>query len=358
MCGNVAVQRLAAESLRQRLGPRSDPQAFQENTLRGQQRMGGGGGGSGQGLEIDMGGEVGLSGGGERVGGLVPLQGLQGVAKRAPVAIVDDQSKPAMSGDSGAKGGGDRLRRGAGLDDVAVARVLQPVGQAGLRGGRGKAKCKRARIVQPDDPFLPGPTRALELAHRQRVKELVGDKEDRPLGQILDAVMPCRLRQAAGLFGAQLGRGFDKMQAGGVVKAGHAGGGAQDVGHQGAATGAKLCQDKGRGRPLVHPALRQAQANQFAEHLADFRRGCKIARRAQRVTRAVIAVLRMRQAGGHEVGQRHRPVGHDLPDQDITQCGQEAASALAPRARFRANQIVSAPPRIIGRVSSCPIVRP
>ena len=199
MCGNVAVQRLTTESLCQRLRPRGDAQTFQENALWRQQRMGGWGGGGCQRLEIDMGGQVRLARGGQRIGGLMPLQGLQRIAKRAPVAVVDDKCHPAMSGDSGAQRGGDGLRRGAGLDNVAVPRVLQPMGQAGLRRGRGKAEGKRALIVQPDTPFLPAGARALELAHRQRVEELVGDQEQRPLGQILGAVVPSGLRQAAGL---------------------------------------------------------------------------------------------------------------------------------------------------------------
>src|SRR3546814_19753922 len=47
-----------------------------------------------------------------------------------------------------------------------------------------------------------------------------------------------------------------------------------------------------------HPYVRQAEADQFAEHLADFGRGGEVARRAHRVAGAVIMLVRLRHIMG------------------------------------------------------------
>jgi hypothetical protein len=128
----------------------------------------------------------------------------------------------------------------------------------------------------------------------------------------------------------------------------HAGGGAQNIGHQRAATGAKLGQREGRGRALVKPALRKAQAQQFAEHLADLGRGGEIAARTKRVAGGVIAVLGVHQAIGHIVGQRYRAGLRDAPRQKI---GQR-------RHALRARAMNQTPAKIIGMVRICPMVSP
>ena len=64
MRGKVAFQRRPSQVRRQPFGPRRNAQAFQKGTLRG---VGMGRGQRGEGFEIDMRGQVGLAGMGQRV---------------------------------------------------------------------------------------------------------------------------------------------------------------------------------------------------------------------------------------------------------------------------------------------------
>ena len=82
-----------------------------------------------------------------------------------------------------------------------------------------------------------------------------------------------------------------------------------------AATGAKFGQREGRGGAKVQPVLREAEAQQFTEHLADFGGGGEISGRAKGIARGVIAVVGMQQAVGHVIGQCDRPRGGDATPQ-------------------------------------------
>ena len=112
-----------------------------------------------------------------------------------------------------------------------------------------------------------------------------------------------------GLALAQNRRCFDQVHLGGGVKAGNTGGGAQDVGHQGAAPGAGFDQIEGIGRALIHPGLGKGEAQKLAEHLTDFGSGCEVACRAKRIACGVVAVGWMGEAFGHVVRQRDRTRG-------------------------------------------------
>src|SRR6056297_2029431 len=92
----------------------------------------------------------------------------------------------------------DGLRRAAGLDDVAVLRVLQSMEEGGLRGYRGKAGTKLT-VRYPHHTLLPAVAGALELPHGQRVEKFIGNQIQRRFGQIVDTVVPLGLRQASGL---------------------------------------------------------------------------------------------------------------------------------------------------------------
>ena len=123
---------------------------------------------------------------------------------------------------------------------------------------------------------------------------------------------------------------------------------AQHIGHQRAATGAKLCQDA-VAPALIHPCLHQAKAQQLAKHLADLGRSGEIALRPERVVRRVIAVLWVQQAGLHIVGKGHGALRRDLGAQQVFQRHV---------ARRRATTMISTPTMIIGLESSCPMVSP
>ena len=139
---------------------------------------------------------------------------------------------------------------------------------------------------------------ALELADRQGVEEFVGQQEQRRLGQGVDAVRPLhRVRGEGGLLaGAQGGRGLDQHHACCSVKAGYSARSPKQIGHQRATPRTKLGQGKGGRGPLILPGLRQAQPQQFAEHLADLGPGDEVALCAERRACGVIAVVRVQQA--------------------------------------------------------------
>ncbi len=88
-------------------------------------------------------------------------------------------------------------------------------------------------------------------------------------------------------------------------------GGAQRVFHHGAAAGAEFDQRHRIGRAQQSPDVRGPQADQFAKHLADFRRGDEIAASAERGAPIVVAVLGVVEAHGHEFRDRNRSVARD-----------------------------------------------
>ena len=104
------------------------------------------------------------------------------------------------------------------------------------------------------------------------------------------------------------------MDLRGLGKAGYGAGDAQDVCHEGAAAGACLGQNERLGRALVHPGLRQREAQHFAEHLRDFRGGGEVACRAEGIAGGVIAELGMQQTLGHVVCDGQRTLGRDALD--------------------------------------------
>ena len=210
MCGNVAVEGRATERFGQRLRPLGDAEPFQKHALRGQQRVRGGGGSAGERLKIHMGGQVRSARKCYGIDGRMALERLKCVAQRSPVAIVDDQRHAALRRNAGAKHGGNSLTGRAGFHKIAVFRIVLPVAEAGLRGGRGEAEGK-VIFLQADHAFAPVVAVTLELADWQRVEKFVGDKVQRAVGQGLNRVVPCGLRQTLGLFGAQGGRCFDQM---------------------------------------------------------------------------------------------------------------------------------------------------
>jgi len=346
----MSVERRAAQPPGKRLGARRDPETFEKHTLRREARSGKLRRGARQRLEIDMRGKIGLSGGGERVHWRMGFQRLQRIAERAPVAVVEDQRAAAVGSDAAGDLAHDRRRGGADLHQTILGHVVAP-GKLGRHIGRAEAKGERA-AVEAHQTLAPCPAGSDKLADRKRVEKLVGDDKERGLGERARAVMMGDLmaRQRRALLLAQGGRGFDEMHPERGVKPGHHLGGAQDIGHQRAATGAKLGQRDGAGRALIHPGLRERQPHKLAEHLADLRRGNEIACRAKRVAGGVIAPCRVQKALGHELGQGDRPGLYDP--------GAERRAEAHARARRVAQISVSTPATIIGTLSTWPIVIP
>ena len=230
--------------------------------------------------------------------------------------------------------------------------MVQQVIQRGKRRGRRQAEYQFVTL-QPHHAFGPTFRVAQELPYRQRVEKLVGENEKRAVvGQAICRVMPNSAGHAPGLGGAQDGRCLDQMHLCARLKPRHPCGCTQDIGHQRAATRAKLCQGEGAGRALVHPDLRDQKAQQLSEHLADLWRSGEIACLSQRVTRYVIAMARVQQALRHIFGHGDRPLRCDLTAQDLGQRGHAGARVC------RARKIKANPTAIIGSDSTCPMLTP
>ena len=152
------------------------------------------------------------------------------------------------------------------------------------------------------------------------------------------------------------GAGLHQAKPLGIQETGNAGGGAQGVRHQGAAAGTELDQREGGRAARAQPIVGAPEADQLAEHLADFRRRDEIAAAAQRVASAVIAVFGMQQGQRHIVSQADRALAADAPGDDILE--RRHAGLWALRAALRALSASQMPKAIIGRHSSCPMVRP
>ena len=266
-----------------------------------------------------MRGQVGIARIGQRIGGGMALKRLKRIAERAPVAIINDQGRAAVCVDARADHGDAGLCRGAGLDQITVFRIGQPMRKLWQSGRPAKTVGKLA-FFQPDQPLAPAVAVALELADWQGVEEFVRDKVKRQIRQGVGTIVKGNVgagnRLALDL--AQGWRGLDQVKLCGVVKPRHGARRAQDIGHQGAAPRPGLGQGKGVGRALIQPALRKAQTDQLAKHLADLRRGDEITARAKRIAGGIIAMHGVHQAGGHIIGQRDRSALAYPGDQVVT----------------------------------------
>ena len=80
-----------------------------------------------------MGCQITLARGRQRVYGFMPYQGLQCVAKAAPITIVDDQCRATVGGNTVRYGVHVTCKRGAVFDQIAVDSIIQPIAQRGLR---------------------------------------------------------------------------------------------------------------------------------------------------------------------------------------------------------------------------------
>ena len=165
----------------------------------------------------------------------------------------------------------------------------------GDRLGHGRGRDRRGvepeaalAIAQADHALVPAIVHAHELADRQGVEELVGDDQQRAVADLLEAVDPFGIIgfEPRILLGDQRRIGLEQPQVERVAKAFGAAGDAQHVGHQRAAAGAEFEQGEGLGAAHLLPEIDEEEADQLAEHLADFGRGDEVAGRAQRIGRS------------------------------------------------------------------------
>ena len=153
------------------------------------------------GFEIHMGCEVCVAGILEHVDLFVILDGLQRVALRMPVAVVDDQGHTTVTFDPAADSVDHRCKGFADFDHHAILSVLKTMGEGGLRLGCAKAESQGV-VVDTDQAFAPCRAFADELADGQGIKEFIGHKERRLFGQSIHRVMPNRAGDQLFLLGA------------------------------------------------------------------------------------------------------------------------------------------------------------
>ena len=213
------------------------------------------------------------------------------------MAVIDEQGDAAGVRQAGAEAGGDLLGRLADLDHGVERGGDAERGGEALDEGAGGAGDAGGDVT-----FHPAGGAADELADRQGVEELVGEQDERAVGQVGEVVMPGGAGQGMerndlqrlGLLGAQAGGELDQMELGGGGKGGgDAAGQPPGVGHQGAAAGAELGEDDGVGAAELLPRDDRPGAEQLAEDLADLGRGGEVGER-------VVGGVVKRVGAGHE----------------------------------------------------------
>src|SRR4051794_27523937 len=194
-----------------------------------------------------------------------------------------------------------------------------------------------------------------ELPHRQRIEELVGNQEERLRGKLVQIFVPVRTRQDLFLRAAKDGARLDEVHF--TPKGGRAKD-SQRVARKRPPPWSELGEYRVRGRSGTPPLIRNARADDFAEHLADFRRGREIAMLPERVTgRIIISVAAL-----HERFDTDWPLGLYSVVKRPLQWSHETdavptVGSTRTRRRF-AVHISHRPPMIIGSESHWPMCSP
>ena len=254
----------------------------------------------------------------EHTGRLVMPYGAQGRARPArEIAVVDKQCCAGRASKPLTESRGQRRRGRADLDDRAARRGAQEGrDQQGQRPAfRSLGKSEATVGVERDEPLGPFRVSAHQLPDRQRVEELIGDHQQRPRRQRLDAVDKLRLGRGEPplLLGAQHRACFDEIETQRAAERRHAGGGAQQIGHQRAMPRTQLGQNDRIGPADTLPQIGAPQPDQLAEDLADLGRGDEIAGAPERIVAGVVAGLRVVQCDRDEGGDGNRPMPADVP---------------------------------------------
>ena len=258
-CGGGQVRRPARGGGRagQHGGAAGQAQALQEHALRQRPMRRGAGraGGRGQGREIHMRGEVGAAGLGQRVG--------RARRRASPAGCRRGRSRPGRNRGTAAappwrRAGGRGARHG-------LARP-RPISRTAPSGGRRAGGRRRGTLDEGavgHEALRPAVAAADELADRQGVEELVGQQDQRAVAagsppSSCQAAPPAQQRL---LRGAQRGaRSRPDAAAAAARKPGTTSAdGAQRVGHQRAAAGARLAQSTGSGRAHLLPGHRRTR---------------------------------------------------------------------------------------------------
>ena len=256
--------------------------------------------------KIDMGGEVGLALHGERVGEAMAVDGLQRVPHSGlGMAVVDDEGSQRGLARACCQRGEERGHRRPRLDDGAVGSVdtkryiRQAIALHYFSSGEGEGAAWR----DGDAALAPYAALPHELLHGKGVDELVGKDDERAFRHVLDAFAPLDRRERAFkrrlLHIAHCGARLDQSNGDALQELGNAPPGTERVGHQRAATGTELGNDRLAGLAHRLPDGDGPQAEKLTEDLAHLRRSDEIAGASDRLARGVIAGARVGEAGLH-----------------------------------------------------------
>ena len=288
----------------------------------------------------------------------VRTHGLKGVAGRASlVAVVDDQRRPLCDDPARHRGG---VVRASPFDDLALAGRRRNR-RWGLHGVRHDRPGEFAGIPDRHRSFIPAVASAFGLTHRQGVEELVGEDNAWPRRNLVERIVPARGHVASErlpLAFAQSRAGLDEMNVRRLAECRQCPSRAHRIRHHGAATGAEFDQPHRVRRAHRLPGGRGPQADQFAKHLADLRRGDEIAVRPQRGAVRVVPVLGVAKAKCHEIGHRHRPRVRDAAADFVLERGAVGCHHGCTGRRRSAKAITPRPAMNNGTHSSMPIVIP
>lgn len=271
---------------------------------------------AGERSEIDVKRQVGFARAAQRIGEAMACQRLEGIAETGPVVpVIDGEEGAAPCGEAP----GEIAHHGKSLTRHGQRGTLGRLRSEARIGFRVEAEGQGIALRREADaalaPAVAGPH---ELAGGQGVEELVGDDEERRIGQALHRVVEDRRGrgQALRLKPAQNRAGLDEVEIEGGARRAQ---GSQGVGHQRAAAGAEFheagaCRRACRLHRREHGA--SPGADQLAEHLADLRRGDEVAAAAEGIARGVVAVARMPETERHVAIETDRPARADLPRED------------------------------------------
>src|SRR4029079_4363052 len=140
-----------------------------------------------------MRGEVDLAWRSKRIGIFVTRDGLQRIARASLlVSVIDEQRGDRAYRRARSQRSKERADGGPNLEDRAVGSIdrRRRLRQVGIFELLSRGKYELAVAVDGDAALAPGVTLPHQLPHRQSVDEFVGNDDERPFGQIVDAVVP------------------------------------------------------------------------------------------------------------------------------------------------------------------------
>ena len=208
--------------------------------------------------EIDMGGDVDFAGIGQRIDHAMRAQGLQRLAKSGRrMAVVDEQSRPALSRQTSADLEHQAVTDRADLEHLAFVRLRrdEPFGLG------GEAESQLAGAVEADQPFMPAARAAHILPDRQRIEEFIGDQDGGAVRRLAEPRRPgdrrARRQQRIVLDRRQGRARVDEPDVERGAEFRRDARGAQRIAHQRAAARSEFDQAQGFGRAHRRPDFRR-----------------------------------------------------------------------------------------------------